>query len=415
MLFIEIQKDGRSMETESFRKLDEATSANTFLELILNLAPNPMFITDRHSTRVLFVNAAAERVLGSSFKNRVIGDDFHETTRPLAISGQCIEEESIHPAEQVRLNGFLDPVETTWMTMQGVRTFVVSSACLLKPIRGQYLCVYSMNDITDIKESEKALKDILESQELVIGELREKSEELNRIVEAKQRLLSQLSHEVKNPLGIIMGFSSLVKESDEYAKNPEIQQSVDAISRNAEHILTVVNDQLVQSKTEFARSQIQVQIENIDLDQLSHRLRISIGMLASKKGIQFSIENRLPGMKIQSDMKLLRQVLMNLIGNALKFTEQGEVKVSIFKNENSMLCFEVKDSGVGIDPKDQAKLFEPFFQAHKDAEVRSLGSGLGLNIVKGIANQLGGSIRLLESQLNVGSTFNFEIPLNRAD
>ncbi len=370
-------------------------SSVEFLQVVLDLAPDPIIVTDRYTTEILFVNTAAKNLFGDDIKQRELKNDHR---------GNALEI-----VEHVKENGFLDSAELTWLTPSGRRILAGAGACLRQPVDGKFLCVYSIKDITRIKETEKCLRDAVESRDQLISELEQKSAELDRIIQSKQRLLSQLSHEVKNPLGIIMGFSDLLRSSESFQLlEPQLREGVEAISRNAEHILDVVNDQLALSKAQFSSPQIK--IETIELNDLAHKISISIGLLASQKGLEFMVENHLQGLAIKADRKLLRQVILNLVSNAIKFTTKGFVKVSILRAGESNIAIEVEDSGCGISHKDQSKLFEPFFQAHEDAGVRSLGSGLGLNIVRGIANQLGGSIALIRSEMGVGSMFRFEIP-----
>jgi nitrogen-specific signal transduction histidine kinase len=164
-----------------------------FFELILNVAPEPILIANRCSTEVLFANRAAEELIGSSLTGRNAENELAFEYRPISVSGLKISKET-HPAMMMRESGEVQNAEVVWHTRNGKRKLQMSGASMNTPINGVYLCIYILKDITD----------------------------LNEMIEEKQRLISQLSHEVRNPLSIILGFSDLLKEQSAYFESGEV-------------------------------------------------------------------------------------------------------------------------------------------------------------------------------------------------
>jgi CheY-like chemotaxis protein len=217
-----------------------------------------------------------------------------------------------------------------------------------------------------------------------------------------------MSHELRTPLNAILGFSSMIRRDP--LLHDSLRQNVDIINRSGEHLLTLINDVLEMAKIEAGR----VQLENIPFD-LGNMVRDVTDMMqirAKEKGLRLLIDqsSRFPRY-IVGDEARLRQVLLNLTGNAVKFTQQGGVtlRLGTKKNNNSRLLIEVEDSGPGIAPADQQRIFEPFVQLGEQGINK--GTGLGLTITRQFVQLMGGNISL-ESALGKGSLFRVELPLN---
>jgi signal transduction histidine kinase/CheY-like chemotaxis protein len=248
------------------------------------------------------------------------------------------------------------------------------------------------------------------TQQLTITQ--KKAQEANR---AKTIFLTTMSHELRTPLNAILGFSQLMQRDTSL---PDAQrEKLNIINTSGEHLLGLINDVLELSKIESGR--ITLKTDTFDLHRLLDDLEnIFTGRLEDKDvQLQFDKGDTLPRL-INTDQGKLRQILINLLGNALKFTEQGQiaVKASLVSqteagDETSLpqlhLRFEVSDSGVGIAQEDYSKIFSPFEQAENGA--RKEGStGLGLSISQRYAQLMGGQLTFT-SQLGVGSTFCVEI------
>jgi PAS domain S-box-containing protein len=267
-------------------------------------------------------------------------------------------------------------------------------------------------DITEIKQAEDELrryKDHLEEEiELRTADLvlaRNAAEAANQ---AKSAFLANMSHELRTPLNAILGFSNMMR------KDPLLQESqrqnLDIINRSGEHLLTLINDVLEMSKIEAGR----VQLENapFDLGGMVRDVADMMQIRAQEKGLRLLIDqsSQFPRY-IVGDEARLRQVLINLIGNAVKFTQQGGVTLRLGTKHNkiSHLQIEVEDSGPGIGLEDQKRIFEPFVQLGEQAD--SKGTGLGLTITRQFVQMMGGNITL-ESTIGKGSLFRVDLPLN---
>ncbi len=225
---------------------------------------------------------------------------------------------------------------------------------------------------------------------------------------AKSQFLANMSHEIRTPIGVIQGFADLLQESD--LLSGDQQKWVDTIRRNARMLTSVIGEILDLSRVESDKLEIESTV--FSLPELVDDISSSMRFKAEEKGIAFniSIDDDVPKMII-SDPTRLRQILINLIGNAIKFTERGNVKVQFSthkqKSEAQKLLVFISDTGIGISNEEQTKVFEPFVQADSSTTRRFGGSGLGLAIAKRLAIALKGDLELIESNPGKGSTFKF--------
>ena len=251
--------------------------------------------------------------------------------------------------------------------------------------------VVMFNDITERQHSEEELrryKDHLEEQvqqrtaDLVLA--RNAAEAANQ---AKSVFLANMSHELRTPLNAILGFSNMLRKDPQLPEKP--RQSLDIINRSGEHLLTLINDVLEMSKIEAGR----VQLENapFDLGGMVRDITDMMRIRAQEKGLQLLIDqdSRFPRY-IAGDEARLRQVLINLVGNAVKFTLQGGVTLRLGTKQNAIshLLIEVEDSGPGISPENQQRIFEPFVQLGEQGDNK--GTGLGLSITHQFVHLMGG-------------------------
>lgn|GEM_PF-4983263 len=225
---------------------------------------------------------------------------------------------------------------------------------------------------------------------------------------AKGEVLARMSHEIRTPLAAITGFAQLIQEG-RYS-NTEIAKFARSIERNSHHLIAVINEILDFSKLESGR--VDVTRGSVDIAQELALVEETFQMSATSKGITFSVhsDTSYPGF-VQTSAIHLRQILYNLLGNALKFTPKGHVQLrasAAIVNLRWQLTFDVIDSGVGIPPAHQSRVFEPFTQAHHSNNGYG-GTGLGLSISLRLAQLLGGDLVLVESSEGNGSTFRLTI------
>ncbi|MBE9118528.1 AAA family ATPase [Lusitaniella coriacea LEGE 07157] len=230
---------------------------------------------------------------------------------------------------------------------------------------------------------------------------------------AKSRFLANMSHELRSPLNAILGFAQIMTRSQNLPS--EHQENVGIISRSGEHLLTLINNVLDLSKIEAGKTTLNP--KNFDLHRLLDDIYDMFQLKAKQKGLQLLVEYdvKIPRY-IHTDEVKLRQVLINLINNALKFTAQGRVSLWVRYRENEEqvnLAFEIEDTGAGIAPEEMESLFEAFSQTETGKQAKE-GTGLGLSISRKFVQLMGGEMKV-SSQVGVGTTFSFELSVPVAD
>lgn len=248
--------------------------------------------------------------------------------------------------------------------------------------------------------------------------LREEIE--NRLIEEQKRatesdrlksaFLANLSHEIRTPMNAIIGFSELLEDDSQDSEDRIV--FVKLIRKNGDMLLNLINDILDISKIEA--NQLMVKKRPVKLDQFLIEINnyYTEALLSKKeKNIQFNINNELNSETlINTDVIRLKQILDNLIGNAIKFTSEGSVSLDV-KMEREYVLFSISDTGIGIPPDQQTTIFERFMQSEQAYKMNYGGTGLGLAISRNLIELLGGTIRV-ESELGKGSTFYFELPVS---
>ena len=231
---------------------------------------------------------------------------------------------------------------------------------------------------------------------------------------AKSEFLANMSHEIRTPMNGILGYLDLLCEPQ--LPSPERQEYVDVVQESANHLLTILNDILDISKIEAGR--LQLDSSELDPMELAQEVVTLLARPAGEKGIALELEaaSALP-QTVKSDATRIRQILINLVGNAIKFTEQGEVRLQLSLGEadasgERALRMAVKDTGIGIPADHLPTLFDAFSQVDGSSTRQAGGTGLGLAISQRLAQILGGRITV-ESQQGVGSTFTFELALGQ--
>jgi len=314
------------------------------------------------------------------------------TTRQ-AVIGRCLTE-CFPAAIEMGLVDMLRRVNLTGQTQympsayyQDDRLQVWRENTIFKLSSGEVVAVY--NDLTEIKRAQEAAE---------------------RASRAKSQFLANMSHEIRTPMNAVIGLSDLLLETPLDAKQRDYLGKIRESSRL---LLGIINDILDYSKIEAGK--LDLSLQPFSLDDLLDQMRTLFGNEADARDIELIFDLAVSSRhRVEGDALRLRQVLINLLSNAVKFTEQGQVVLSIRQLDagtaSARLRFEVRDTGIGIAPEQQTRLFKPFSQADSSTTRRYGGTGLGLVISQKLVEKMGGTL-VLESTPGAGSRFYFDLTL----
>jgi len=238
-------------------------------------------------------------------------------------------------------------------------------------------------------------------------EIEDKGREIEIASKHKSEFLANMSHELRTPLNAILGYTELILDNI-YGDVPEkIREVLERLTKNGRHLLGLINDVLDISKMEAG--QLTLSLNDYSMEGLVQTLFTSVEALATEKNLELNVKVPIDLTTAKGDEQRIAQVLLNLLGNAIKFTEEGEVGVEVVISNESFLV-SVSDTGPGLSEADQKKIFEEFHQADGSSTREKGGTGLGLSIAKRIVEMHGGSI-WVESILGKGSIFWFTLPV----
>ncbi|GAA5508582.1 ATP-binding protein [Novipirellula caenicola] len=249
----------------------------------------------------------------------------------------------------------------------------------------------TLQDITEQKDFEQSLK-----------RARRVAEAANR---SRGEFLANMSHEIRTPMTAILGHADILKD---HLRDPDNVQAVETIRRNGAYLLEIINDILDLSKIDAGK--LEIEQERIQLDSLVADIRSLMDVRAKEKGLPLLVEfaGLIPEI-IETDAVRLRQILLNLLGNAIKFTDRGKVRLVVrYLGDKNQVQFDVIDTGIGISPDILQTLFQPFQQADNSSTRSFGGTGLGLAISRRLAQALGGDVTV-QSKFGHGSTFSLTI------
>jgi signal transduction histidine kinase len=266
-------------------------------------------------------------------------------------------------------------------------------------------------DIVRRRESELARlnQELEETNRGVValyGELDDKAEALRRANEIKSRFLSHMSHEFRTPLNSILALTNLLANRVDGDLTPNQEKQVGYVRRAAEELFEMVNDLLDLAKVESGR--IELHMAPTAIATLFGTLRAMLRPLTANTAVELHIEEPPADLVVQTDDGKLTQILRNLVSNALKFTERGEVRVSCWRAAGETF-FSVSDTGIGIAAGDQERIFEDFAQVEHPIQRKVKGTGLGLSLSRKLAELLGGRLTVI-SEPGQGSTFTLALP-----
>lgn len=358
---------------------------------------------------ITFMNAEAENLTGWKLKecvNKPSGDFF-----------KIVDEETNHPAGNPALMILNERkpqhAQSKFLVRKNERRIPIEdSAAPIKTPDGKITgVVLVFRDISERKLTEELIKNHgLYLEELVkkrTNELELAKSEAESANKIKSAFMSNLSHELRAPLNSIIGFSGLLLREIPGTLNDEQKKQLDLIQSGGSHLLGLINDILDLSKIESG--QLKIYYEDFQFDEVLDEVLKMQEPLAGEKGISLNLCSRTTTIKIQSDRQRIKQVLLNLINNAIKFTAEGSVNIMSYK-ENNSVNVSISDTGIGIKEENISKLFRPFIQIENDHLRPSEGSGLGLSICKKLIDLLQGEISV-QSDFGIGSTFTITLPM----
>lgn len=401
------------------RKLAEAAllDAQSRFRVVAEHLDEGLLISDVGGT-TLDWNPAARSILGLTAADPYprTPEEFFELMEMRALDGSVLPPERrplnriIHGEELRNAEYRIRRRDRDWE-----RTLAYSGS-IVHYRQGRALAFVVFRDITERHRAAQALR---EANAQLENRVRERTSELavakDRAESAdrlKSAFLATMSHELRTPLNSIIGFTGIVLQQMAGPLNEEQAKQLGMVRGSARHLLALINDVLDISKIEAG--EMALSMEEFDLDAAVCGLVDGLRPMASRKNLELRIEMPIPVGRIRSDQRRLEQVLINLLNNAIKFTDHGEVRIAVSRGGgvSPSITFRVIDTGIGIAESDLGALFQPFRQIDSGLTRQHEGTGLGLAICRKLAELLGGSV-CAQSRVGLGSEFTLTLPLTR--
>ena len=379
---------------KSVKALEEKTA---FLETMIEQIPMAVVFADAKTGELIFANSQLEKIWRHKFipSKNIAGYKEYIGFHP---DGRRFEGHDWPLAKAITENRLVSE-ECDVLLGDGTRGILRIIAAPVRNAAGEVIAgVVISEDVTDRKMYE--------------SELKSAKQEAERANQAKTQFLANMSHEIRTPIGAIMGFSNLLNSPG--TTEEDRTKFIQIIERNSNQLLKLIDDILDLSKVEAGKLAIE-KIEFLFTDFLSEFAN-SMALKAREKGIlfQMSLESLVPDY-LCTDPTRLRQILVNLVGNAIKFTHQGKVSLRVSSSPGNILVFEIEDTGIGISGDKRERLFQPFTQADVSMTRKYGGTGLGLVLCKRLSEALGGDVSIAWSDPGKGSRFILHIPYTPID
>lgn len=405
------EKEKREIANKELEALSySAKLASQYSLSLIEASRDPLF-TISPKGKITDMNQATVRVTGES-REKLIGSDFSKYfTEP---------QKAREGYEQVFAKGFV--VDYPLTIMDGVNTDVLFNGSVYKDDRGNVLgAVVVARDITEQKRISKELTEAKVFAELattIAEEAKSKAENATRVAEdavkSKQQFLSNMSHEIRTPMNAIIGFTKVVLKTDLTSKQKEY---LTAIKMSGDALIVLINDILDLAKVDAGKMTfVQTPFKMaLSISAMLHLFETKI----QEKNLKLvkEYDTKIPEVLVGDPVRL-HQIILNLVSNAVKFTQKGKIIVSVRllneDKETATLEFAVKDTGIGISENKIEKIFENFQQATSGTSRLYGGTGLGLAIVKQLVEPQGGTIHV-KSKVNEGSTFSFILAFQKTN
>ncbi|NNJ12542.1 response regulator [Chloroflexales bacterium ZM16-3] len=358
--------------------------------------------------KVLYNSPNYEIGLGYQPGERVGGDAFglvHPDDMPqiIALFGEVIANQGASRTVEYRARH----KDGSWRWMESTGTNLLAD-----PAVGAL--VVNMRDITDRKRREDEIRQLNSELEQRVAartaDLSQMNAELTRALRTKDEFLAIMSHELRTPLNGILAFSEMLAEQIAGPLNEHQLRSVQQVEASGRHLLTLINDILDLSKIEA--DQMEVRLDIYHVAEVCESSLIFVREIAARKRIQVAFSCNDTSALMLVDAKRLKQILVNLLGNAIKFTpEGGEIRLDVVADAGrGQIAFAVEDTGIGIAAEDMDRLFQPFTQLDSGLARQHEGTGLGLVLVQRLTHILGGSVQVTSEGFGRGSRFTVALP-----
>lgn len=361
--YIIIPMRKRHLAEEENLKLQQAE----LMALFASLSPDPVFRFDEDG-KIILANNSAHKV----FPQRILEGENVKQILPFT--------------QNIDFQKFIDEEKSLLDVLQIGKFYY---QFLIIGIKKFKICQVYGRDITELKKTENELIEALL-----------KAEESKKI---KEYFLAQISHEIRSPLNVIVGYSDLLKEELKEVNYPNLETILLSMKNNSKRLYRTFD--LLLNMSQIQAGKYEVHLEKIDLFYLLNSIHFEYSSIAEEKGIKFMINDTIGApIYIYGDHYSIMQIFINLVDNALKYTKEGSVEIKISKTEDEDICTEIIDTGKGMSKEYVDKLFQPFTQEDMGYTRRFEGTGLGLAIVKNFVDLNNGKI-FVESEINKGTTF----------
>jgi PAS domain S-box-containing protein len=388
-----IQTEEGTLVMTAIRDIGERKKAEKKFRGLLESAPDAIVIVNKGGEIVL-INSQTEKLFGYN-REELLGKPV-EVLVPHSFRGNHPQHRKAF-FEERRTRSMGAGVELFGLRKDGTEFPVEISLSPLETEEG-ILVSSAIRDISDRRQIEHDLHD--------------KNIELEKAILAKDRFLASMSHELRTPLNAVIGFTGTLLMKLPGPLTVDQEKQLKTVQGSAKHLLSLINDLLDLAKIESGK--VDLRLEPVLCQSVIEEISSTFRPMALNKGLKFEIQLPAWEIRINTDRRAFSQIVMNLINNAIKFTEKGTITLTLkerLEGDQHITDVAVKDTGIGVKPEDQEKLFQAFSQVDSDLSRRYEGTGLGLYLSEKLASLLGGHLSFV-SQPEIGSTFTLSLCQN---